>query len=547
MGTLYGMKLNKIERLKANLKPIDYLKKLKSLDFTILQESDRFYLKNFGIYAHSTRPNDFMIRVRIAGGRVAIEELETVLQISKRFNAKVITTARAQLELQNLKPDNILDAFEMLNSAKLTSWQTLTDNFRNIITDIYDGFESQIECYPLILQMQQLFLKNAKFVGMIARKFNTAIVGSSVTSGSFFGNDCLFALAFRDGELGFNLYLGGKNNEVAKDMNIFVTKEQVVALYRAVINLYLELGNRASRTKARLYFLLESLGVERFRELLQERCGFEFKSSGKLLLQKEIQEDFKLLSDGTYSYRFKTNFGEIDNSSLEEIINFAKEQNLEVRVGIDQNIYLFGLKSKKVQIKGLSSNQNVLVCAGSRYCFFSLFDTKDEASKINLEKINRYNIKVGYSGCLKGCGRHYFSDIGFVGIRTNLYGKLEFGVRLFLGGLYSRGESGARLIYWAVPLRALNSVLDVIIDEFEQSGFSDFEEFSKEMLAKLESEFLAFWFLAKLYTKRKVSLKDNNYFNYLLNGKMALVQNLSKDKNIIYETIKELERRVYTP
>ena len=541
------MKLNKIERLKANLKPIDYLPVLDSLDFVHLEESDRFYLKNFGIYTQSQRANEFMLRIRIPGGRVSLEEMENIVKIAKEFDAKVLLTARAQIELQQLTPKNILVAYKRLEELGLSSWQTLTDNFRNIVCDVFDGLEqsSVIEVYPFILKMQQLFFKDPHFVGMIPRKFNTAIVGTSRVSESFFGNDCLFALAKKGEEFGFKLYLGGKNNEVAKDMDIFVPKEQVVALYRAVIQSYLKYGNRASRTKARLFFLLESLGVKRFRELLQEQCGFTLQRGGKLLFQKEITDDFKALKDGSFGYRFKSNFGEIDSESLQKIVAFAKEKHLEIRLGIDQNIYLLGLREPKVPFDGLSQNQNMLVCAGSRYCFFSLFDTKEEAGKINLEKINRYKIKIGYSGCLKGCGRHYFSDIGFVGIRTNLYGKLEFGVRLFLGGLYSSGESGARLIYWAVPLRALNSVLATIIEEFELSGLSDFETFSKEILVKFESEFLAFWFLAKLYTKREASLQESSYFNYLLEGEDALVQNVSEEKNRLYEVIKELERRVY--
>jgi len=541
------MKLNKIERLKANLKPIEYLQILESIDFSNLNDSDIFYLKNFGIYTHSQRLDSFMIRVRLAAGRVSINELEKIVSIANRFNARIIITARSQIELQNLKPDNILLVYKMLEESKLITWQTLTDNFRNIVTDVFDGLlHNDIECYPLILQIQKLFLKDAKFVGMIPRKFNTAIVGSSLVSSSFFGNDCLFALSKKDNKFGFNLYLGGKNNEVAKEMNIFVTKEQVVELYSAVINLYLKYGNRASRTKARLYFLLESIGIDAFRKLLQKECSFEFEEAGELLLQKDILEDFKLLKDGSYGYRFKTNFGELDNDVLKKIVSFVKEQSLEVRLGVDQNIYILGLKSKQIPFYSLSDNQNLLVCAGSKYCFFSLFDTKEEATKINLEKINKYNIKIGYSGCLKGCGRHYFSDIGLVGIRTNLYGKLEFGVRLFLGGIYTKGDSGARLIYWAVPLRALNSLISVIVEEFELSGFSDFEEFSKEVLAKYESEFLAFWFLAKLYTNKRVTLiKDSSYFNYLLHDLGALVLNLSENKNRLYETIKELEKRVY--
>ncbi len=543
------MKLNKIERLKADLKPIEYLSRLQSLDFANLDESDRFYLKNFGIYTQSQRTDEFMLRVRVAGGRIAIEQLEAIVKIAKEFDAKLILTARAQIELQKLRPDHILKAYNMLESLGLTSWQTLTDNFRNIVTDVYDGIgqNSQIEVYSLILQMQELFLKKAEYVGMAPRKFNTAICGTKSVVTSFFGNDCYFALAIKDGVYGFNLYLGGKNNEVAKSANIFVKQEDVVELFEAVIDAYLKYGFRGSRTKARLFFLIDSVGIKGFVEYIKEFYSKPISGAGELLVSKlDSSDDFYKLANGKYAYMFKSRFGEIDIASLESVIEFAKQNRLELRFGIEQNIYMFGLEHKEVPFKGLSENQNMLVCAGSRYCFFSLFDTKDRVQELELEKINRYGIKVGYSGCLKGCGRHNFSDIGLVAIRTNLYGNVEQGVRLFLGGLYTNGQSGARLIYWAIPLRALNSVINVIIEEFEASGFSDFEEFSKEVLAKFESEFLAFWFLAKLYTKQKASLKEADSFDYLLSGSGALVTEIQEGKDRLYESIKELERVVYS-
>ncbi len=541
------MKLNKIEKLKAGLKPADYEPRLEKIDFANLQESDRFYLKNFGIYTHSQRADEFMLRIRVGGGRISLQKLEEVLKIAEKFDAKILITARAQIELQKLAVHNILDAYKMVQNSGLSSWQTLTDNFRNIVTDPLDGAanDSVIECYPLILQMQNLFLKKRGWVGMIPRKFNTAIVGSKSVSESFFGNDCLFALAEKEGRAGFNLYLGGKNSEVARDMDIFVPKEKVVHIFNAVIQTYLKYGNRGSRTKARFFYLIESLGVNGLKEKMKQFCDFEFESAGKLQFKKEILGDFTELKNNKYSFRYKTAFGEIEPKQLREIIDFAQKKGLEIRLGIDQNIHILGLEEPKTPFKGLSANQNILVCAGSKYCFFSLFDTKEKARFLNLEKINRYSIKVGYSGCLKGCGRHYFSDIGFVGIRTNLYGPKEFGVRVYLGGEYTLGKKGARLIYWAVPLRKLNEILKVIIEEFETSGFNSFEEFSANVLNSFEEPFLAFWFLAKIYTKECASLKEPRKFDYLLKGKNALVKELKPNQNLLYETIKKLEKTVF--
>ena len=533
-------KLNKIERAKANLAPFEYYSKLDSIDFSNLTDIDRFYLKNFGIYNQKPR-DDFFIRIRVAGGRISLQDLENILAIAVKFSAKLLLTARAQIELQDLNAQNILQAFRELEELNIQTWQTLTDNFRNIVTDVYDGAlnNSKIEAYGTILQIQEKVLKNPKYVGMLPRKFNTAICANPKTISSFFGNDCYFALALKDKTYGFNLYLGGKNSEVAKDMNIFVTTGEIPKLFEAVIEVYLKYGNRASRTKARLYFLLEELGVSGFKKHLKEFYKKPLKSRGETLIDGLQSEDFVKLKRG-YGYRLNSNFGEIEIDFLKEVLNFAKENSLEIRLGVDQNLYLLGLKEKKVPFKALSENQNILVCAGSRYCFFSLFDTKEKVLNLKLDKINKYGIKVGYSGCLKGCGRHYFSDIGFVGIRTKSYGTLERGVRLYLGGLYTFGESGARLIYWAVPLRSLNKIVDTIINEFELSGYKRFEEFSKNILNKFDAEFLAFWFLAKLYTKKELSLKNPNSFDYILENIEA-----KDEQNRLYEAIKMLEQKVY--
>jgi len=64
------IKANKIERLKATLKPYDFFPEISKLDLKNLTEEERFYLKNFGIYNHKLSPETFMIRVRITAGRV---------------------------------------------------------------------------------------------------------------------------------------------------------------------------------------------------------------------------------------------------------------------------------------------------------------------------------------------------------------------------------------------------------------------------------------------------------------------------------------------
>ena len=525
-------KLNKTEKYKCQVDLKEYYAKLESLREENLSEADRFYLKNFGIYNSILKPEHFMVRIRVPAGRLELDKLKSILDIAKDLNAKITITARAQLELQQLNLKRAILAHKQLNKLGITTFATLTDNIRNIVTDVLDGIakDSKFSCYDTILKMQDEFIK-IENLSKVPRKFNTAISSNISNIEPFFTNDCYFGAARKDDILGFKLYLGGKNTNFAQDMDIFVTKDSVVDLYKAVVKTYIKYGNRASRTKARLHFLIEELGVDGFKEKLKEFFKEKFISGATLLENRCEIKDFYELKNGDFAYCYRSNFAEISLDEFYKIFNYAKKHSLEIRLGVDQNIYLIGLKSKSIELKSLAKAKNAKVCVGLKYCGFSIYDTKRASYKIDFNRLNNLDVKISFSGCLKGCARHIASDIGFVGIRTNLYGTKEFAVRLYLGAFYTSLKYPARLIYWAVPLRFLNKMINIILDEFEGSRYESFEEFSKEILSKFSVEFLALYFLKKLDKQ---------------NIKLLASQKESREASELYNDIKSLEKKLYS-
>jgi len=495
------MKYNKIEQLKATVKPFDFKEGIFRLDLYNLEETERFYLKNYGIYNIKLRPEKFMLRIRLAGGRIDLEKLQQIHTVSKTCRLSVLLTARAQIELHGLSASNVLQVWYELQEAGITTYQTLTDNFRNIVTDPYDGYSvhNHIEVFPLIEKMQALFLNNPEWMGMLPRKFNTAISGTAAQFTHFYGNDLYFALAQKESRWGFNLYLGGKNSETAKLADLFVDAEEVPAMFEAVVRAYRDFGLRGSRAKTRLYHLLEEMGMEAFIEKVLHFYPNKVQKAGEVCIKKVPFDPFEKLHDGTYGYCLRTAFGKIDLLQLEQLISFAKRESLEVRLGVDQNIYLLGLKEKAVPFEPVKGAAHVTACAGSSYCALSLWDIKSETDCLPLEKLEQYQIQVGFSGCLKGCGRHHHCDIGLVGLRTNLFGQTQKAARVFLGGQYTTGASVARLIFPSVPLPHLATLLEKIIEAYEESGEADFERFTALYLNPHSTFFVMLWFLAQLY------------------------------------------------
>ena len=500
------MQRNKIERLKAELPPIAFLEKIETLDLENLSEADRFYLKNYGIYNIKLRPERFMLRLRIAGGRVSCDMLEKLLAIIRQYDLEMLLTARAQIELHGLSAANVLEVWHAVQDRGFTTLQTLTDNFRNIVTDPYDGLAkgSMLEVYPLIVQMQEIFLNSPEWMGMIPRKFNTAITATHASGMHFFGNDLFFAPAKKGEDIGFNLYLGGKNSQSAQSADIFVAPKDVASMFEAVARAYSRYGLRGSRAKTRLFHLLETIGMSQFREHIAEFYPRRLQHAGTLQIEKYHLKAFERLQDGSYGARIQSRYGRIDTETLMQVVDFAKEQGAQIRLGADQNLYLTGLREEKLPFSQKEHAQ-ITACAGSHFCALSLWDVKAETSYLPEEILKTHNITVGFSGCLKGCGRHHHADIGLVGLRTNLFGPVIKAARVFLGSEYSQTQKPARLIYHVVPLEKLSDLIEVIIDEFVASGEEEFEDFSRNHLNRYSSEFLMLWFMAKLYLKEKIT------------------------------------------
>ncbi len=497
-------KRNKIERLKLAQSPCDYFEKLSALEGSKLSEADRFYLKNFGIYNHKLTPDRFTLRLRILGGRLGLRSLDAVYRFVQRHGAEAVVTSRAQLELHGLDGPLVMEAFDALPSWGLESWQTYTDNFRNIVCDPLDGLLAP-DVSEAMRAMEAVFLRKCDYVGMLPRKFNTAITAVAAPIVSFFGNDLFFAPSKKGDMEGFDLFVGGKNSHAARPLDRFVPPDRVVEVFTAVAELYRAHGPRSSRSKARLYHMLEAMGAEAFAQALDREVP-GLSDGGEVRLIKRERDWPVPTGDGRFVHRYLSDFGRLRARQMAEIVALGERYGIEeIRLGCDQHLYLPGLPERITYERSHSLNPKILACVGARHCVYALSETKEESARLDSQKLSTAGLRVGFSGCLKGCARHAFADIGFVGIRTKLYGaEVERGVRLYLGAGYTRGERAGRLILYAVPMRWVNRMVDLIVDLYERSGYEDFERWALERIDAMSEPAIAFWLLYHLHRRHVV-------------------------------------------
>ena len=213
----------------------------------------------------------------------------------------------------------------------------------------------------------------------------------------------------------------------------------------------------------------------------------EYNSKELIMKCSKYRIYTKLKDNNLYGKAVESNYGELDISCLERLIN----DNRELKVGYDQNLHILKI-DKDIDIGALS----IIACAGARYCSLSLWNIKEDIESLNLKRFHKYSINVGFSGCLKGCGRHHHNHIGIVGLRTNMFGNTQKALRVFIGATEVPNPSPARLLYYAVPKRAVDKLFTVIIEDYIESKFEDFNQFGLHLL-RFKIETLQIWYIIR--------------------------------------------------
>lgn len=480
---------------------------------SISEEDKDFVLKSFGVFDRPATPERFMVRVRIAGGSLSTEQASVLADVARRFGHDYIDlTTRQQVELRYLRIEDLPEALELLESVGLTSYQTGVDNFRNILLDPLDGLaeDNIISCSTIMEEIQSIFLKNPDWITTLPRKFNIGINGSLSNRCNIFAQDFALSLAKKEQDYGFNLYLGGRVGNLAKDTDMFVLPQQAARVFEAVASLFKTYGFRDNRNKNRLVFLINAVGMEVFRAAIEEHLAQVMPSAGESLSSREGGDHYGkvLLKDGSAALYAAVPSGVFSGTDMMEAAQIARMQNGAIRLTIEQNLIITGITDEE---KALSSPlfakypnrpsaymANLIACAGSEHCPFGVIPNKPDAIKMG-EYLSREvpiedaKVRLYWSGCIKGCGIHGAGDLGFVGCKVPHEGKTVLGVNIFIGGSLSNNEAEAQTFLKGVILDEAPQYISELMRFYRdlRSGSESLEQFIKRLLLLCPVEELA--------------------------------------------------------
>ncbi|HEY3722435.1 MAG TPA: nitrite/sulfite reductase [Acidimicrobiia bacterium] len=453
---------------------------------------------NQGIYGQRQGGTNQMVRVKVPHGRVTPEQLEVLGTIATEHSrgwGHLTTRQNTQFHFVQLR--DVPDVLRLLGSVGLTSREACGDTVRNVAGCHLAGacpFEV-LDITPWAQAVTDLFLRNP-IAQRLPRKFKVNFSGCATDCGQAMFNDVGVIALTRpraDGSLepGFKVFLAGglgTTPHPAQALEDFTSREDLLPTVEACLRTFDHYGNRDNKLRARMKWLVDTMGIEELREriikerkflrasatypgpglppIVEERgdapagIGTTVAADGGVPVELRGLDDYRRWdmanvvrgrANGTVSAYAYCRLGDITTDQFRGLAQIQRDFDLDVRITNRQNFVLRGLREDQLpelherlreydmHEPGVELARDVVSCPGADTCNIAVTQSRGLASDIGraldeagLAEVG--GVRINISGCTNSCGQHHISDIGFLGLERRAHGKSAPGYQMLLGG-----------------------------------------------------------------------------------------------------------------
>ncbi|MGH9751542.1 MAG: nitrite/sulfite reductase [Blastocatellia bacterium] len=510
---------------------------------------------HFGTYAQRQEGVQ-MQRIKIPGGYLTADQLTRLADAADRYASGFIHfTTREDAQLYYLQLEEAPALLRALAEVGVTTREACGNTVRNI-TACYRAGVSHTEIfnvYPYAQALFRYFVRN-KFNQNMGRKFKIAFEGCADDHSALAFHDLGFHAVAREenGETrrGFRVYVGGGmggSPHVAHVYTDFLPVEELFNFSTAVIRVFDRYGERKQRMKARMKFLVQTMGWEKFRDTVDAERGI----IGPLpsvadFLEEAAEPEFVAVAprlntldpltndpefqqwarDSVIEHRIaglrgvhvRTKLGDITADDARALADVARRFSAgELRVSIEQNLFLPWVRSedlpelykasRRISLgdAGAETVADVTACPGADTCRLGIASAKGLGSAISEAffdgplapyRENNRDLRIKISGCPNGCAQHAVANIGFHAAAMTQDGRNVPAHLLFLGGQANphpnHGQPQAAKVMGKFPARNAIKVVETLFKlHHEQSEpGEDFNSFIARLSDKRVKEAL---------------------------------------------------------
>ncbi|MDO6598640.1 HEPN domain-containing protein [Tenacibaculum sp. 1_MG-2023] len=485
-----------------------------------------------GVYGQR-QPGVQMIRIKLPYGKVKANQLRRIAAVSDEYSiGRLHITTRQDIQIHYVDLNRTPELWAELERDDVTLREACGNVVRNVTASETAGIDvnEPFDVSPYADALYKFFLRNPICQEM-GRKFKVSFSGTDEDTGLSYLHDLGFIAKIENGVRGFKVMVAGglgSQPRHAETLYDFLASDKIIPLMEGVLRVFDRFGERKSRAKARMKFLLKDIGLEAFRNLIeQEQNAIEFKTvvidadayvastpvsvevpkveikdkvafdlwkSTNLIPQKQagfVAIGIKVLLGDFYTDKARLLADLVENYAASEL-RLTLRQNIVIPFVKEDLIPYFYQELEKLGFveSGYNKAVDITACPGTDTCNLGIASSTGIAAE--LEKViaaeypqylKNEDLVIKISGCMNACGQHNMANIGFQGMTVRTPEKLVAPALQVLlgGGNLGNGNGTFADKVVKVPSKRGPEALRRVLDDFEaNANGKEFVDYYKE-------------------------------------------------------------------
>ncbi len=472
-----------------------------------------------------------MLRVAIPYGLFTSRQMRMLAHIARKYDRGYgHFTTRQNIQYNWPELEDVPDILADLASVQMHAIQTSGNAVRNITSDHFAGVagDELEDPRPYCEILRQWSTLHPEF-SWLPRKFKIAVSAASNDRTASLLHDIGLQIVENDaGERGFRVLVGGgmgRTPVIGKVIREFLPRVHMLSYVEAILRIYNMLGRRDNIHKARIKILVNQLGIDRFRELVEEEW-LRSRDGALKLNDQEIERirkhfdppEYERLESEDPGFRqtLKTNPffatwykqntrdhkmtgyrivivslkapgvppGDVTADEIDALADFADRFSFgQLRATHDQNLVLAdvrdadlfdlwqALSRHRLATPNIGTLNDMICCPGLDFCSLANAGSIPIAKQIN-EKFDALDylydigeLQLKMSGCMNACGHHHVGHIGILGVDK----KGEEWYQLTLGGSAGNDAALGERLGAAIEKERVADVIGEILEVYLES------------------------------------------------------------------------------
>lgn len=466
-----------------------------------------------------------MLRIKVPYGGLTPEQVEVMAEVCEEYSDGIAhVTTRQDFQLHFIHIENTPAIMRRLGAVGITTREACGNAVRNVTGCPYAGV-CACETFDITpyARAAMKFLLGHPDAQDFGRKFKPAFSGcADQACGLAYMHDIGYIAATQQGVRGFKILVGGGLGAVPRQARVlteFVPLEEFLPVTQAVCRIYARHGEKKNRNAARIKFLVDKWGIEKFREeVFAERAKLKPDPRWTDYLEAALKEGETALHAGAPApvlpgnapdalrHWMKTNvkaqrqagyftaavalpLGDITAEQLRTLADIVRRFTKgTIRTTVEQNFLLrwvsgadllglfAALQAAGLAGAGANNLLDIVACPGTDTCKLGISSSRGLAGELRTrlagkafqmdEAVQGLHIKI--SGCFNSCSQHGVADLGFYGSSRTVNGIKVPHFQVVVGGQWENNGGAYGLPIVAVPSKRVPEAVDRITGYYLQ-------------------------------------------------------------------------------